>query len=403
MRHLVAVVLGMLVAAPLAAFAQEEPPLTFRSAFDLAVASNLELAAARRGRAVREAEMKAAGQHPNPNLVFESAKDVPHQSLLLEVPFEPWKRSARIDLAKEELTLADVDEAAALQALRRRVRMAFYGLLAAEEGASLASAMRDVAARVHEVAEARFDEGAAPRLDVMQAELGLARATAELDLARSERASAQAELNAVLNRPPDRMLAVTGDFAEAAVPPVDEATARATAANPELRAAEREVAIEERRLGLLKAERVPTPVFTGGVDFNAPGEFDVGYRAGLSLAVPIFSRNQGEIAGSIARADQARTRRDAVRRDVEARAFAAQARAVARRAQVAAYRATLVPTATSIESLAEESYRLGRTSVLAVLDAQRSLRDTRREYLDSLLSLQSALADLEDVLGGPID
>jgi outer membrane protein TolC len=41
--------------------------------------------------------------------------------------------------------------------------------------------------------------------------------------------------------------------------------------------------------------------------------------------------------------------------------------------------------------------------VLAVLDAQRSLRDTRREYLDSLLSLQSALADLEDVLGGPID
>ena len=403
MRHLVAVVLGMLVAAPLAAFAQEEPPLTFRSAFDLAVASNLELAAARRGRAVREAEVKAAGQHPNPNLVFESAKDVPHQSLLLEVPFEPWKRSARIDLAKEELALADVDEAAALQALRRRVRVAFYGLLAAEEGASLASSMHDVAVRVRDVAQARFEAGAAPRLDVMQADLGLARANAELDLARSERASQQAELNAVLNRPPDRPLAVVGDLAEAAVPPIDQATARATATNPDLRAAEREVAIEERRLGVLKAERVPTPKITAGADFDAPGEFDVGYRAGLSLAVPIFSRNQGEIAGSIARADQARTRRDARRRDVQARAFAAQARAVARRAQVAAYRDTLVPTATSIESLAEEAYRLGRSPVLAVLDAQRSLRDTRREYLDSLLSLQSALADLEDVLGGPID
>jgi outer membrane protein, heavy metal efflux system len=404
MRHLGAFALGTLVAAaPAVGVAQEEPPLTFRSAFDLAVASNLELAAARRGRAVRQAEVQAAGQHPNPSLVFESAKDVPHRSLLLEVPFEPWKRSARIDLAKEELTLADVDEAAALQALRRRVRMGFYGLLAAEEGASLGSAMHDVAARVHEVAQARFDEGAAPRLDVMAAELGLARATAELELARSERASAQAELNAVLNRPPDRPLAVVGDLAEAVVPPIEEATARATAGNPELRAAEREVAIEERRLGLLKAERVPTPVFTGGADFDAPGEFDVGYRAGLSLAVPIFSRNQGEIAGSIAKADQARTHRDALRRDVEARAFAAQARGVARRAQVAAYRDTLVPTATNIESLAEEAYRLGRGSVLAVLEAQRSLRDTRREYLDSLLSLQSALADLEDVLGGPMD
>jgi cobalt-zinc-cadmium efflux system outer membrane protein len=263
--------------------------------------------------------------------------------------------------------------------------------------------MQDVATRVHEVAQARFEEGAAPRLEVMSAELGLARAKAELDLARSERASAQAELDAVLNRPPDQPLAVTGDFAEGTVPPLDQATARAAAANPELRAAEREVAIEERRLGLLKAERVPTPVFTGGADFDAPGEFDVGYRAGLSLAVPIFARNQGEIAGSIAKADQARTHRDALRRDVEARAFAAQARAVARRAQVAAYRDTLVPTATSIESLAEEAYRLGRSPVLAVLEAQRSLRDTRREYLDSLLSLQSALADLEDVLGGPMD
>ena len=403
MKHLGAAVLGTLLAAPAVGAAQEEPPLTFRSAFDRAVASNLELAAARRGRAVREAEVKAAGQHPNPDLVFESAKDVPHRSLLLEMPFEPWKRSARIDLAKEQLSLADVDEAAALQALRRRVRMAFYGLLAAEEGASLAKSMHDVAVRVSEVAQARFETGAAPRLEVMAADLGLARANAELELARSERAAVQAELNAVLNRPPDRPLAVTGDLAEGVVPPLGQATARATAANPELWAAVREVAIEERRLGLLKAERVPTPKITAGADFDSPGEFDVGYRAGLSLAVPIFSRNQGEIAGSIARADQARIHRDALRRDVEARAFAAQARAVARRARVAAYRDTLVPTATDVESLAEEAYRLGRGSVLAVLEAQRSLRDTRREYLDSLLSLQSALADLEDVLGGPIE
>jgi cobalt-zinc-cadmium efflux system outer membrane protein len=88
---------------------------------------------------------------------------------------------------------------------------------------------------------------------------------------------------------------------------------------------------------------------------------------------------------------------------VEAKVFAAHARAQAQRARVAAYRETLVPTATTIESLAEEGYRLGRSPVLAVLDAQRTLRDAKIEYLESLLSLQSALADLEDVLGGPIE
>ena len=88
---------------------------------------------------------------------------------------------------------------------------------------------------------------------------------------------------------------------------------------------------------------------------------------------------------------------------MEARVYAAHARAEARRAQVASYRDTLMPTATLIESLAEEGYRLGRNPILAVLDAQRGLRDVKGEYFSALLSLQSALADLEDVLGGPIE
>jgi cobalt-zinc-cadmium efflux system outer membrane protein len=404
MRLLGAALVGALAASAPAPVSAQEPPLTFQQALGLAIANNLELAAARRGRAVREAQVQAAGQHPNPDLVFESTKDTPHQMLSLDIPFEPWKRSRRIDLAREELRLADVDDAAAMQSLRRSVRMDFYGLLVAEEAATLAQSMVDVAARVREVAQARFEEGAAPHLDVMQAELGLARANADLELVRSARLAAQGELNGLLNRPPTSPLAVAGDLAEGApLPPVEQALARAAAGNAQLLAAERDVAIEDRRLGLLKGERVPTPVFSLGAVFNAPGEFDVGYRAGLSLAVPIFDRNQGQIAGSLALADQARTRRDALRRSVEAKTFAAHARAEAQRAQVAAYRETLVPTATTIESLAEEGYRLGRSPVLAVLDAQRTLRDAKSEYLSSLLSLQSALADLEDVLGGPIE
>ena len=36
------------------------------------------------------------------------------------------------------------------------------------------------------------------------------------------------------------------------------------------------------------------------------------------------------------------------------------------------------------------------------LDAQRSLRDVKYDYVQALLNLQSAVADLEDILGGPI-
>ena len=272
MRQLGAAALAALVVSLPASGTAQDAPLTFRSALDLAIANNLDLAAARRGRAVREAEVRTAGQHPNPDLVFETTRDTPHQALSLDIPFEPWKRSRRLDLAREELKLSDVDDTAAIQALRRSVRLAFYGLLAADEGATLAQSMVEVATRVREVAQARFEEGAAPRLDVMAAELGLARAKADLELVRSARLAAQAELNGLLNRPPSRPLAAVGDLAEGApLPPVEQVAARAAAGNAELLAAEREVAIEDRRLGLLKAERFPTPVFSAGAVFNAPG------------------------------------------------------------------------------------------------------------------------------------
>jgi outer membrane protein TolC len=69
---------------------------------------------------------------------------------------------------------------------------------------------------------------------------------------------------------------------------------------------------------------------------------------------------------------------------------------------VEAYTQRLVPTATDLAALAEESYRAGRTSALGVLDAQRSLRDLRRDGLQAALDLQLSIADLEEILGTDI-
>jgi cobalt-zinc-cadmium efflux system outer membrane protein len=406
LKPMVGVLVGTLaVSWPASVLAQAvTPPLTFRAALELAMARNLDLAAARRGRAVREAQVRAAGQYPNPEFSFEATRDTPHETLSFGLPLEVNKRSRRIDLAREELTLADLDERSAVQALRRKVRLAFYGLVTADEGARLADDLLSVAERVRQVAQARYDEGAAPRMDVMAAELIVARARGDAELARSARSAASADVNALLNQPPGQVLSVAGDAAEAPpAPTVDRLMALAASANPDLLLAEREVAIEERRVSLLRAERLPTPLVSFGAVLDAPGEFNAGAFGGVSLTIPLFSRNQGEIAASLATIDQIRTRRDAIRRSVEAAVFGALARMEAWRKQVDSYRQTLVPTATALQSLAEESYRLGRNPVLAVLEAQRALRDLKREYLQALLDFQTAVADLEEVVGGPIE
>jgi cobalt-zinc-cadmium efflux system outer membrane protein len=397
----------LVAAGPMAARADAQAPaapLTFTAALDLAALRNLDLAAIKRQRAIREAQVRVAKQWANPAVGFEVTKDSPHENLTFDFPLPlGGVRGRQIDLAKEELTLADVDEKAAMRTLRRNVRQAFYGLLASDQRLVLAEDVVGLVKRTREAAQARFEAGAGPRLDVLAADLGLARAESDLALARSTRAAALAGLNAVLNQPPAQAVAVVGDIAET-LPPPDFARAMALAAssNGELMAAEREAAIEARRLSLIRAERVPQPTVTFGLPMNAPGEFTVGAAVGVAMNVPLFNRSQGEIAASEATIIQIHARRDAARRTVESAVFSALARIDAQRQRVESFRTRVIPTATELADLAEESYKAGRSPLLMLIEAQRALRDAKRDYLDALEEFQAALADLEEVIGGPI-
>jgi cobalt-zinc-cadmium efflux system outer membrane protein len=205
----------------------------------------------------------------------------------------------------------------------------------------------------------------------------------------------------VLNLSPDQPTEIIGNLIDhtASTPSYEDARRIALASNIDLLSLDRQAAVESRRTELLRAERTPTPIFTVGALFNAPGEFHVGPRFGVSMGVPLFSRNQGEIAGSLATASQLRAQRAAEERTIENALFGTIARIQAQRQRTNAYTQRLVPTAIDLESLAEESYRAGRTSVLNVIDAQRTVRDLRDEALQAALDLQTSVAELEELLG----
>ena len=406
-RTLVAVVLSLACAVGTPKVSGQvvpSGPLTYEQALALATTRNLNLSAARRQRAIREAAIRTARQAPNPGLAVEVTRDTPHQVFTFDLPVElGGKRARRIDLATEELTLADVDLQTELRAVRRDLRQAFYSLIASDERVRLDESVLDIARRVRDAAQGRFDAGASPRLEVLQADLGVTRAETDLELARGTRAAAQAGLNGVLNLPPQQTLAVAGSLSEhLAAISYEQALALAISSNTDLLSLDRQIAVEERRVQMLRAERTPTPVFSVSALFNNPPDFNAAPAAGVSLEIPLFSRNQGPIAASIATTAQLRAKREATRRSVENAVYGTIARIDAARRQLDAYQGRLVPTATDLETLAEESYRAGRTSVLGVLDAQRSLRDLTREALQAALDLQLSLADLEELLGTDI-
>src|SRR5262245_30632818 len=107
----IAILVAAATAVPLSAqFQPPASPITYSQALELAMSRNLGVAAARRLRAIRESAVRTSRQYLNPAIGFETTKDTPHQVLSFDLPVElGGRRSRRIDLSTEEVSLADAD------------------------------------------------------------------------------------------------------------------------------------------------------------------------------------------------------------------------------------------------------------------------------------------------------
>ena len=123
----------------------------------------------------------------------------------------------------------------------------------------------------------------------------------------------------------------------------------------------------------------------------------------MTVGVPIFSRYQGELAQSSASQRLIEAEIAAKHRQVAGDVEAAFAELNARLTEVDLYQRIVIPASRKLESLTEESYRAGKTNILSVIEAQRTVRQNERDYLQSLLELQRAFSELEETVGVPLD
>jgi cobalt-zinc-cadmium efflux system outer membrane protein len=379
--------------------------LTLQEAFSRADKQNLDLAAARLRRAVALAGIIIAGQRPNPTISVSVTRDLPHESVFIDQPLELGsKRSSRIGEANQEVALSDVEISTAGRHLRRQVRDAFFAAALASGFTAQQKQLVDLAQKLRDIAQSRFDAGDVPQLEVMQADLELARAKADYEVAGQEQKVAFTRLSTLLNEPASTSWDLVTPL-DTAPPQValQDLIARASDANPELQHLAKEAGVELARERVFRAERIPEVTAELGGDFNAPPDYRAALRGQLTVGLPIFSRYQGELAQSSATQKMIEGEIMATRRSVAGDVEAAYNEFVARQTEVDLYSRTVIPAGRKLESLAEDSYRAGRTSILAVLDAQRTVQQNERDYLQSLFELQQAFADLEEIVGAALD
>jgi len=386
------------------ATAQVAPPaLSLADAIDRAMAHNPAIAAARLATAVDQAGLAVAGERPNPEVTAEFEKETPRQGFGIAMPVElGGKRSRRLDVGRAALRAGEAEAEATIVQVRNDVRRAYFDALVADARLTVLRDARDLARRARDTAQTRFDNGDAPRLEVLQA--GLAFAASENDAAAAEGAltATRARLNALLGQPLGAVQTLSSPLEVRAPVPLDVALNLARTGSAELTVVDRRLDEQRARLALAQALRTPDLTPSATLTRDAQPEFRYGWRAGLSVTLPLFATHRAGVLVEQATLDQLAAQRHAVESRIAGDVTAAAATAEVQRLACERYRDVILPQAQQVEQLAQDAYQLGQTGISALLQALQSSRDVRLRALDATAQLHTALADLERAIGAPL-
>ncbi|MFJ4434426.1 TolC family protein [Pseudomonas sp. NPDC089395] len=393
-------VLCLLLAAT--ASAQAGQGLSLPEALSAAFANNPELAAAGREIGIAEGERRQAGLIPNPELSWEvedTRRDTSTTTVTLSQALElGGKRGARIAVASSGQTIAQLDLQRQRNGLRADVVQAFHTALRAQTAVELAQQSQALTARGLKVVQGRVTAGQSSPVEATRAQVQLAQAQAEVRRAETQRTVAFQALARLTGSPLAAFREVqAADLSPGAAPSTDALLAQLEQ-TAEWRLAAAQIERGDASLGSAKAQRIPDLTVSLGSQYSREDRERVNV-VGLSMPLPLFDRNQGNVLAAARRADQARDLRNAVelRLRSETRSAVSQWRTALQ--DVEDYDRTILPSAQQAVDTATRGFEMGKFAFLDVLDAQRTLIEARALYLEALASATDARAQVERIYG----
>jgi cobalt-zinc-cadmium efflux system outer membrane protein len=393
--------------------AQQIPSYSWHQLNDLFLQSNPTLRAQEQSIVSNKASEVTAAARPNPTL----QNDTTSATIGIYQEFEIGrKREARIRSAKLATQISQTDAADMRRTLTLNLRQAFVAALQAKS--DLQFARENLVNYQHTVDLNRemLQAGQIARADFLRVQLQTLQFETDLDDATLALKTAKVTLRGLLgsaNLPED--FDVSGELkAQPFDTKLDELRKLAVQNRPDLKSAE---------IGRLKAaadvrgaeaNRWPDPTIGTsflhtGNEMPGPQWFEPFYPKGstsnamglgfASIQIPIFNRNQGEIART--KSEQLRSdflsqaAHDQVIQDVDS----AYAQFDSARNRLNLYEKTYLDAARESLDIEDFSFHKGGASVLDFLDAERTYRATRLAYHQQLAAYLNALAQLRSAAG----
>jgi len=377
-------------------------PLTLKSALELAYGANAALSTAKRELEAVAGSILQAGLRPNPR-VEALIEDLRPENRLTAIYYNQplelgGKRPARIAAAERRQDVASAELNAMRAEIRAAVMAAFFDVLVAQERFLLTQGLVELSQRATTAASKRVTAGKVSPVEETKARVAEASVRVELSQAATNLKMARKRLTAIWGNATPRFERAEGQVeALPALPALKDLTARLANA-PGLARAQLEV---NRRQALVEVERslrIPDVTLSlGGRRNNEAGLNQA--LLGVSLPIPIFNRNQGNILEALRRTDKARDELSGTETRLNNEIAQAFERLNVARQEIEVLQREILPGAQSAYDAATKGYIMGKFSFLEVLDAQRTLFQAKSQYLRALAEAHRSAAEIERVLG----
>ena len=387
---------------PQAAAAATAEPLSLAKAIELALEGNPEVAAAKRQWEATEGQVLQGRSRPNPELAYsleDTRSKTRTQSWQLNLPVElGGKRAARTKAAEKTREQAQAQLAELQATVRANVAAAYFDVLTAQERLVLARDSAALAKSSTDTVSKRVAAGKVSPVEESKARVAEAGVRVELAQAASEQRNALSRLFALLGRI-DAPYTVLEGKAEnlPSVPSLADLQPLISSA-PGVVLARIEVDRREALTALELSKRVPDVTVSVGMQRSNETQRNV-LLFGVSVPLPIFDRNQGNLLEALKLEDKARDELQAASVRLHSEVAQGQERLSTITAEVQSLQQDVLPGAKSAYDAATIGFENGKFNFLEVLDAQRTYFTAKSQYLKALGEAHRAAADIDRLLG----
>ncbi|WP_165245113.1 TolC family protein [Paludisphaera soli] len=399
------------------------PPggMTIEEAMDRLIQENLDLRSKSLEIPQARADVLTASLRANP-IFFADAQMVPYGRYTEQRPGGQTqydvnishpvdfsrKRRARTVYADQVLHITEAQYQDAVRLELNNLYTAYVDILSARQINRYAEASSEGFERLIRATQLLYEKDMASRADVSQvrsqqeiAAVGVL--DSEENLRRAKRT-----LGMMLNIPPDQaeMLEFTGSIEDRAPPPppTEELVQMALACRPDVVSFRLGVRAAEAGLRLAMANRYQDAyVLYQPYTFqdNSPTGTKSAYSwaLGLTVPMPIYNRNQGNIERARINIEQSRVELANIERKVQTEVVQAAREYAVTREIVQRIRTEIIPASEQSKNDRFTLFQSGEANVVTYLEAQRVYNDNVKAYLDTAVRHRRSMLNLNTVVG----